>query len=117
MPQNKPKYAPPRVSQDEMERITMARMMTEAYGGGPDRDEYGYISPNRRRMQELLIANANAREPYRTDISSDAPARPSVLGTWSRRAPDATQDRLYQAQLIMDALEQARAAKAGRRKP
>lgn len=118
MPQKTPApaYDPRSISEEEAK---FARIVAEDAERGwtpVPRDAYGYVSPNRARMQELLAGNIGKTFPARTDVPSEYYTK-GFFGEKPSRERDMEQDRLYQAQLIMDALEQARAAKAGRRKP
>ncbi len=118
VPQKAPElpYDPRSLSREEaLFKRAMAEEAAKT-GAFAIQDAYGYVSPNRARMQELLTANEYRAFPSGTNVPSEHFTE-GFFGERKNPERDRRQDLLYQAQLIMDALEQDRATKAGRRKP
>ena len=117
MPQKTPAlpYDPRSISEEEARFNRIVSQDAERGWIPVLQDEYGYVSPNRAKMQELLAGNINKTFPARTDVPSEYYTK-GFFGDKPNPKRDLEQNQLYQAQLIMDALEQARAAKKGGRR-
>jgi hypothetical protein len=96
----------PEVTYDPLSRPYFGRSAGEA------QDEYGYVSPAREQMQELLARNATELFPSRTDVPSEFYTTGLLPVRGKDQELDERQNRLYQAQQVMNALERQRQQRA-----